>query len=43
MPTPKEMEKLAAEAARRPAAPAAAPDAPLPATSAAEIDSGVGC
>src|SRR5258705_7888851 len=29
MPTPKQMEKLAAEAARRPAAPAAAPDAPL--------------
>jgi hypothetical protein len=31
MPTPKQMEKLAAEAARRPAAPPAAPDAPLPA------------
>ena len=31
MPTPKQMEKLAAEAARRPAAPAAAPDTPLPA------------
>ena len=31
MPTPKQMEKLAAEATRRPAAPAAAPDAPLPA------------
>jgi hypothetical protein len=31
MPTPKQMEKLAAEAARRPAAPAAAPDEPLPA------------
>jgi hypothetical protein len=31
MPTPKQMEKLAAEAARRPEAPAAAPDAPLPA------------
>ncbi|MGY3080188.1 hypothetical protein ACVWZZ_006596 [Bradyrhizobium sp. LM6.10] len=31
MPTPKQMEKLAAEAARRPAPPAAAPDAPLPA------------
>lgn len=30
MPTPKQMEKLAAEAAR-PAPPAAAPDAPLPA------------
>ena len=29
MPTPKQMEKLAAEAARRPAPPAAAPDAPL--------------
>src|SRR5258705_7810824 len=29
MPTPKQMEKLAAEAARRPASPAAAPDAPL--------------
>lgn len=31
MPTPKQMEKLAAEAARRPAAPSGAPDAPLPA------------
>ena len=31
MPTPKQMEKLAADAARRPALPAAAPDAPLPA------------
>jgi len=31
MPPPKQMVKLAAEAARRPAAPAAAPDAPLPA------------
>jgi hypothetical protein len=31
MPTPKQMEKLAAEAARRPAKPAAAPKAPLPA------------
>lgn len=31
MPTPKQMEKLAAEAGRRSAAPAAAPDAPLPA------------
>jgi hypothetical protein len=31
MPTPKQMEKLAAEAARRPAPPAAAPAAPLPA------------
>src|SRR4051794_30863865 len=31
MPTPKEMEKLVAEAALRPAVPAAAPDAPLPA------------
>ena len=31
MPTPKQMEKLAAEVVRRPAAPAAAPDAPLPA------------
>jgi hypothetical protein len=30
MPAPKQMEKLAAEAARRPAVPAAAPDAPLP-------------
>src|ERR1700730_15331041 len=29
MPTPKQMEKLAAEAVRGPAAPAAAPDAPL--------------
>ena len=31
MPTPKQMEKLAAEAARRPVPSAAAPDAPLPA------------
>lgn len=31
MPTPKQMEKLASEAARRPTVPAAAPDAPLPA------------
>src|SRR5258705_1101061 len=31
MPTPKQMEKLAAEATRRPAPPAAAPDTPLPA------------
>jgi hypothetical protein len=31
MPTPKQMEKLAAEATRRPEAPVAAPDAPLPA------------
>jgi hypothetical protein len=31
MPTPKQMEKLAAEAARRPGSPAAGPDAPLPA------------
>jgi hypothetical protein len=31
MPTPKQMEKLAAEAARRPDLPSAAPDAPLPA------------
>jgi hypothetical protein len=30
MPTPKQMEKLAAEAARRPAVPAAAPDEALP-------------
>jgi hypothetical protein len=30
-PTPKQMEKLAAEAVHRPAPPAAAPDAPLPA------------
>jgi hypothetical protein len=30
MPTPKQMEKLATEVVRRPAAPAAAPDAPLP-------------
>jgi hypothetical protein len=29
MPTPKQMEKLAAEAARRPAVPAAAPEGPL--------------
>jgi hypothetical protein len=31
MPTPKQMGKLAAEAARRPSLAAAAPDAPLPA------------
>jgi hypothetical protein len=31
MPTPKQMEKLAAEAARRPAVPAAAPNEALPA------------
>ncbi len=31
MPTAKQMEKLAAEAARRPPLPAAAPNAPLPA------------
>jgi hypothetical protein len=31
MPSSKQMEKLAAEAAHRPAPPAAAPDAPLPA------------
>jgi hypothetical protein len=31
MPTPKQMEKLAAEAGGRPPPPAAAPDAPLPA------------
>jgi hypothetical protein len=31
MPTPQQMEKLAAEAARRPAVPVAAPDDPLPA------------
>src|SRR5204863_4621754 len=31
MPTPKQMEKLAAEAALRPVPSAAAPDAPLPA------------
>jgi hypothetical protein len=31
MPTPKQMEKLAAEAARHPVPPAGAPDAPLPA------------
>jgi hypothetical protein len=31
MPTPKQMEKLAAEAARRPAIPVVAPDDPLPA------------
>jgi hypothetical protein len=31
MPTPKQMEKLAAEAARRPSPSAATPDAPLPA------------
>src|ERR1700738_1624523 len=30
MPTPKQMEKLAAEAARRPGPSTAAPDAPLP-------------
>jgi hypothetical protein len=30
MPTPKQMEKLTFEAVRRPAVPAAAPDAPLP-------------
>ena len=30
MPTPKQMEKLATEAARRPSRPTAAPDAPLP-------------
>ena len=30
MPTPKQMEKLAAEAARKSADPAAAPEAPLP-------------
>ncbi len=30
MPTPKQMEKLAAESARRPAPPTVAPDAPLP-------------
>ena len=30
MPTPKQMDKLAADAAQRPARPAAAPDAPLP-------------
>ena len=30
MPTPKQMEKLAVEAARRPSSSAAAPDAPLP-------------
>src|SRR3984885_13119941 len=30
MPTPKQMEKLAAEAARRPGPAAAGPDAPLP-------------
>ena len=30
MPTPKQMEKLTFEAVRRPALPAAAPDAPLP-------------
>jgi hypothetical protein len=30
MPTPKQMEKLAAEAARRPANAATAPEAPLP-------------
>lgn len=31
MPTPKQMEKLAAEAARRPSPSTGAPDAPLPA------------
>jgi len=31
MPTPKQMEKLAAEAARKPAPSSAPPDAPLPA------------
>jgi hypothetical protein len=31
MPSPKQMEKMASEAARRPSVPAAAPDAPLPA------------
>lgn len=31
MPTPKQMEKLAAEASRRPSAAAGAPDVPLPA------------
>jgi hypothetical protein len=31
MPIPKQMEKLAAEAARRPSPSAAAPDTPLPA------------
>jgi hypothetical protein len=31
MPIPKQMEKLAAEAARRPGPSAAGPDAPLPA------------
>jgi hypothetical protein len=31
MPTPKQMEKLAAEATRRPASPASTTDAPLPA------------
>lgn len=31
MPTPKQMEKLAADAARRPVPAVAAPDAPLPA------------
>ena len=30
MPTPKQMEKLAAQAGLRPAGPAATPDAPLP-------------
>jgi hypothetical protein len=30
MPSPKQMEKMASEAARRPSVPAAAPDAPLP-------------
>ncbi len=31
MPTPKQMEKLATQATRRPVVPAAAPDEPLPA------------
>ena len=31
MPTPKQMEKLAADTSRRPVPPVAAPDAPLPA------------
>ena len=31
MPSPKQIEKMASETARRPAVPAAAPDAPLPA------------
>jgi hypothetical protein len=33
MPTPKQMEKLAAEASRKPALPAGAPEEPLPAES----------